>query len=63
MIFAGPNLHGGSIRNARLVDVAPTILSLIRGRPMDGSESGFDGVDRMPEIAGPPDRSMQGNER
>jgi len=63
MIFAGPNLHGGSIRNARLVDVAPTILSLIRGRPADGSEPGFDGVDRMPEIAGSQDGGTRGNER
>ena len=47
MVFAGPGLPAGAmIDNARLVDVAPTILGLLAGHNGLPDGAAFDGVDR-----------------
>ncbi|UCG15523.1 MAG: alkaline phosphatase family protein [Phycisphaerales bacterium] len=51
MIFVGPRLpKGRTIPVARLVDVAPTILHLIRGDEAQNPEPAFDGIDLTPQL-------------
>ncbi len=54
MVFVGPGIPAGrTIPCARLVDVAPTLLHLVRGRPLSPGEPPFDGIDRAPELLHP----------
>jgi len=54
MIVVGPGIPAGrTIPCARLVDVAPTLLHLVRGRPLSPGEPPFDGTDRAPELLHP----------
>jgi len=51
MVFAGPGLPAGaSIDQARLVDVAPTILGLLGINGESSPRGTFDGVDRSAEL-------------
>jgi arylsulfatase A-like enzyme len=54
MVFLGPGIPAGrTIPYARLVDVAPTVLRLLRGHALDPDEPVFDGVDRAPQLLQP----------
>ncbi len=54
MIFVGPGIPAGeTIPYARLVDIAPTLLHLLRGRPADPTEPPFDGTDRTAQLLRP----------
>ncbi len=51
LIFVGPDIpKGRTIPLARLVDVTPTVLHLIRRRPAGPDDPPFDGVDRTREV-------------
>jgi arylsulfatase A-like enzyme len=56
MIFVGPGVTKGcTIPRARLVDVAPTILHLIRGHGRLDREPPMDGVDLTSQLFGRPE--------
>lgn len=56
MIFVGPGLAKGStIPRARLVDVAPTVLHLIRGHGLLDRDPPMDGIDRTSQLLSQPE--------